>query len=127
MLYQRTKFQCHTFFPFQYIQQNVLLSSYSWWRHKLLRFILDQPLKQWLIGRKEGKMEIQKLEYLKNKKSFLDEIKNTFHSFWRVIIWWEIKTWKKIEDIGLEVTQLALTCSKLTMETPEQFEKFVKI
>ena len=72
-------------------------------------------------------MEIQKLEYLKNKKTFLDEIKNTFHSFWRVIIWWEIKTWKKIEDIGLEVTQLALTCSKLTMETPEQFEKFVKI
>ena len=29
---------------------------------------------------KEGK-KLQKFEYLKNEKSFLDEIKNTFHSF----------------------------------------------
>ena len=28
-----------------------------------------------------GKTKIQKIEYLENKKSFLDEIKNTFHSF----------------------------------------------
>ena len=28
-----------------------------------------------------GKTEIQKLEYLENEKSFLDEIKNIFHSF----------------------------------------------
>ena len=36
ILYQRTKFQCHTFFPSQDIKQNVL-SSYldSWWCHKL--------------------------------------------------------------------------------------------
>ena len=27
---------------------------------------------------KEGKTKIQKLEYLKNKKNFLDEIKNIF-------------------------------------------------
>ena len=27
------------------------------------------------------KMEKQKLEYLENEKSFLDEIKSTFHSF----------------------------------------------
>ena len=27
------------------------------------------------------KMEIEKLEYLENEKSFLDEIKSTFHSF----------------------------------------------
>ena len=32
-------------------------------------------------------MEIQKFKYLKNEKSFLDEIKNIFHSFWRAIIW----------------------------------------
>ena len=32
-------------------------------------------------GEKEGKMEIQKSEYLKNKMNFLDEIKNIFHSF----------------------------------------------
>ena len=31
--------------------------------------------------KKEGKMNIQKSEYLENKKSFLDEIKNIFHSF----------------------------------------------
>ena len=37
-------------------------------------------------GGKEGKTEIQKSEYLKNEKSFLDEIKNIFHSFWRAII-----------------------------------------
>ena len=35
---------------------------------------------------KEGK-KLQKLEYLKNEKSFLDEIKNIFHSFCWAIIW----------------------------------------
>ena len=37
------------------------------------------------------KMEIQKFEYLENEKSFLDETKNIFHSFWRPIVWWKIK------------------------------------
>ena len=46
-----------------------------------IRFMLDQPVKQWLTGRKEGKTDIQKLEYLENEKSFLDEMKNIFHSF----------------------------------------------
>ena len=34
-------------------------------------------------SRKSGKEEekIQKFEYVKNEKSFLDEIKNIFHSF----------------------------------------------
>ena len=31
--------------------------------------------------KKEGKMKIQKFEYLENEKSFLDETKNIFHSF----------------------------------------------
>ena len=31
--------------------------------------------------KKDGKAIIQKLEYLENKKRFLDEIKNIFHSF----------------------------------------------
>ena len=31
---------------------------------------------------KEGK-NLQKIEYLENKKSFLDEIKKKIHSFWR--------------------------------------------
>ena len=42
---------------------------------------------------KEGKTEIQKIEYFKNEKSFLDEAKNIFHSFWRAIIWLKIKAW----------------------------------
>ena len=37
-------------------------------------------------GEKEGKTEIQKSEYLENEKSFLDEIRNIFHRFWRAII-----------------------------------------
>ena len=41
--------------------------------------------------KKKGKMKIQKLEYLENKKSFLNEIKNIFHSFFRAIIWGNIK------------------------------------
>ena len=39
---------------------------------------------------KEGK-KLQKFEYLKNEKSFFDEIKNTFHKFGRAIIWWKNK------------------------------------
>ena len=31
---------------------------------------------------------MQKFEYLDNEKSFLDEIKNIFHKFWRAVIWW---------------------------------------
>ena len=31
--------------------------------------------------KKVGKTEIQKSEYLESEKSFLDEIKNLFHSF----------------------------------------------
>ena len=31
-------------------------------------------------GENEGKVEIQKFEYLENKKSFLDEIKNIFRT-----------------------------------------------
>ena len=42
-----------------------------------LRFLLNQPLKQWLTGKKERK-KIQKFEYLKNKNRFLDQIKNIF-------------------------------------------------
>ena len=34
---------------------------------------------------RKGK-KLQKFEYLKNEKSFFDEIKNTFHSFGRTII-----------------------------------------
>ena len=46
-----------------------------------------------MADRERGKTKMYKLEYLKNEKSFSDEIKNIFHSFWRAIIWWKIKIW----------------------------------
>ena len=52
-----------------------LMTSY------ILRFFFDQPLKQWLTVKKEGETKIQKFKYLKNEKSFVNEIKNIFHSF----------------------------------------------
>ena len=41
----------------------------------------DSPSKTIALGKcgKEGE-KLQKIEYLENKKSFLDEIKRTFHS-----------------------------------------------
>ena len=47
-------------------------------------------------GKEEEKL--QKSEYLENEKSFLDGIKNIFHSFWRVIMWWKNKN--LIKDSG---------------------------
>ena len=95
ILYQWKKFQYHTFFHSQDIKPNVLFSSYldSSWCHVISSwyswFIFDEALKQWLTERKkEGKMEIQIHKYLENEESFLGEIKNIFHSFWRAIIWW---------------------------------------
>ena len=46
------------------------------------------PLK--LESGKEGK-KLQKIEYLENEKSFLDEIKSVFLSFQRAIISWKNK------------------------------------
>ena len=43
---------------------------------------------------KEGE-KLQNFKYLKNKKSFLDEIKNIFHSSWRDNIWWKNKNFIK--------------------------------
>ena len=55
-------------------------------------------------------MKIQKIDYLENKKSFLDKIKNIFHSFWRAIIGekpkFDKKQWTqalKIRDLGAKV------------------------
>ena len=95
ILYQWTKFQCHTFFPSQDIKQNVLLSSYldSWWRHKLWDLPSINLKSNGWQGEKEGEVEIQKFEYLENERSFLEKI--IFHKFWRDIIWWEKKIDKK--------------------------------
>ena len=51
------------------------------------------PFESRKSGREEEK--IPKFEYLENKKSFWNEIKNIFHSFWRAIIWWKNKNLKK--------------------------------
>ena len=54
---------------------------------KISRFFLDQTLRQWLTGKKEGKTKIQKFEYLDNEKSFLDEIKSIFRNYLSTVIW----------------------------------------
>ena len=74
ILYQWTNFQCHTFLPSQYIKQKVLISTVDDINFK--NYLGSSPTA--MAGRK---MEIQKFEYLENEKSFLDEIKNIFHSF----------------------------------------------
>ena len=93
ILHQWTKVQCHTLFLFQDIKQNVLLCSYldSWWCHEFKDFSWINLKDNGWQGKKEGKTKIQKFEYLEKEKSFLDGIKNIFHSFWRAIIWWKKK------------------------------------
>ena len=54
------------------------------WHHKLIHFHLFFWI--WKCGKEEEKL--QKFKYFENKKSFLDEIKNISHSFWRAVIWW---------------------------------------
>ena len=53
-------------------------------------------LQIWKVWKGRGK--IQKFKYLENEKSFLDEVKNIFHSFWSAIIWWKNK--KLIKSSG---------------------------
>ena len=52
--------------------------------------------------KEEGKMEMQKFEYLEKEKSILYELKNIFHSFLIVIIWWKIKIYWKIADASFK-------------------------
>ena len=51
-------------------------------------------LESWKCGKEEEKLQICK--YLENENSFLNEIKNIFHSVWRAIICWK----KKIKNSG---------------------------
>ena len=91
ILYQWAKFQCHTCFPSQGIKPNKLLSSYlDSWRHINFKIYLGSSSNETADRekKKRGKMETQKIKYLENEKSFLDEVKNILHSFWRGIIWW---------------------------------------
>ena len=70
----------------------------SSWHHKLFHFHLFIWI--WKVWKGRGKIT---KEYLKNEKSFLDEIKNIFHSFWRVIIWWNNKNFIKNSGHKLEI------------------------
>ena len=84
-----------------------------------IRFMLGQDIKQWLTkGEKEGETKIQKFEYLENKKSFSDEIKNIYQRFWRAIIWLKIKSWWKIVDTSFDNDDKT---------NPKKFTKIVKI
>ena len=49
----------------------------STWHHKLFHSIC--PFVFGKCGKEQRKL--QKFEYLENEKSFLDEVKNAFHSF----------------------------------------------
>ena len=93
ILYQWTKFQCYILFLSQDIKQNVLSSYLDRWWLTSFKVFLGSTSKA--MADREKKMERLKYKYLKNEKWFLDEIKNTFHSLWRAIIWWKIKFDKK--------------------------------
>ena len=47
----------------------------------------------------------QKFEYLENEMSFLDEIKNIFHSFKRAIIWRKNKNLIKIAGTSFKMNK----------------------
>ena len=81
------------------------------WHHKLFCFHYSSELGK--CGREEEKL--QKLEYLENEKSCLDEIKNTFHSFWRAIIWWknENLTKKSRQKLRPFQERRAITCARI--------------
>ena len=62
MLYQWTKFKCHTLFLSQDTKHNVLLSS-IWTVDDVINFkiFLNQPLKQQLTRKKRGEDECIKI------------------------------------------------------------------
>ena len=112
-VWSKTNFKVHDVIIFQ-VQKNpfisYVLSEQDWWCnikwfliysknyickfmqaklwHKLFHFNLPFWIwKVWKGRRKVTKMWIS--------RSFLDEIENIFHSFWRSIIWWKNKNLMK--------------------------------
>ena len=68
-----------------------------------------------MADREKERKKIQKFEYLGNEKSFLDEIKNIFHSFWRAIIQWKIKKMiKNIADTSFKRKGYSMTSNLFT-------------
>ena len=74
----------------------------SSWHHKLFHFHLSF----WIWKVWKGREKIHKFEYLENERSFLDEIKNIFYSFWRAMIWWKNKRLIKIVDASFKVQNI---------------------
>ena len=55
----------------------------------------------------KGREKFRKFQYLSNEKSFLDEIKNIFHIFWRVILSFNKKNKKFIKN---NIHKLYINC-----------------
>ena len=83
------------------------------------------PFKSGKCG-KEGE-KLQKFEYLKNEKSFLDEMKNIFHSFQRAIFWW--KNSNLIENSGHKLetyrTYSLIITSHITWNRNKHFKQII--
>ena len=80
VIYYLTKF-VSKFWPIYFKNCICKFMQANSWHHKLFHFHLSFCI--WKVWK--GK-KLQKFEYLENKKRSFDEIKNTFHSFWRAII-----------------------------------------
>ena len=59
-----------------------------------LRFIFDQPLQQWLTGRKRWDDRNTKKFNISRKKELFRWNKKE-KKIWRTIIWWETEIWQK--------------------------------
>ena len=87
LYYYRTKFGNIISSGFWVIPK-IILSNFWKLIHGIINYSISIcPFVSGECG-KEGE-KLQKIEYLKNKNSFLDKIKNTFHTSWRVVIRWK--------------------------------------
>ena len=94
------------FFSFPWYQTKCVIKFlFRQLMSQTIRFILDQPLKQWLTGRKSGEDGNTKIWISWERKELSDEIKYIFHIFWRAIIWLKIKKWWKIVDTSFNFMQ----------------------
>ena len=79
IIYYLTKFNnvmCSSF----WVIPKITYATLCKWVHEIINYSISIcPFESGKCG-KEGK-KLQKFEYLENEKSFLDEIKNIFHSF----------------------------------------------
>ena len=95
-------------FPFLRYQRKCVIeflfrqSMTSW----TLRFIFDDPLKQWLTGRKRGKDRKTKIWISRERKELFRW--NKKHFSWRAIIRWKNKNLMKIADTSFKIEAIIL-------------------